>query len=75
MTDLLSKEEYAAIAADIKFPVEPFIDGKFHKPGAGKTMETINPATGRVLAEVCACDATDENYAVVDGVSNFTAHN
>jgi len=31
MSDLLSKNEYADIAAKIKFPIDPFINGKFQK--------------------------------------------
>ena len=50
MSDLLSKDEYADIAAKIKFPIDPFINGKFQKTKAGNTMETINPADGTVLA-------------------------
>ena len=48
MSELLTKEEYVAIAKAMTFPVEPFINGAYQKPGAGKTMETINPATGDV---------------------------
>ena len=64
MANLLSKKEYRAIASKIKFPVEPFIDGKFQKSKAGKLMETINPATGSVLTNVTACDEDDVNFAV-----------
>ena len=45
MSDLLSKDEYADIARKIKFPIEPFINGKFQKTKAGNTMETINPVS------------------------------
>jgi gamma-glutamyl-gamma-aminobutyraldehyde dehydrogenase len=64
MANLLSKKEYRAIASKIKFPVEPFIDGKFQKSKAGRLMETINPATGSVLTNVTACDEDDVNFAV-----------
>jgi gamma-glutamyl-gamma-aminobutyraldehyde dehydrogenase len=64
MASLLSKKEYRAIASKIKFPVEPFIDGKFQKSKAGRLMETINPATGSVLTNVTACDEDDVNFAV-----------
>jgi gamma-glutamyl-gamma-aminobutyraldehyde dehydrogenase len=47
MSDLLSKNEYADIAAKIKFPIDPFINGKFQKTKAGNIMETINPADGK----------------------------
>lgn len=64
MSDLLSKAEYADIAAKIKFPIDPFINGKFQKPKAGNSMETINPADGSVLANVSACNDRDVDYAV-----------
>ena len=64
MSDFLSKDEYADIAAKIKFPIDPFINGKFQKTKAGNTMETINPADGSVLANVSACDDKDVDYAV-----------
>ena len=64
MSDLLSKNEYADIAAKIKFPIDPFINGKFQKTKAGNIMETINPADGKVLAKVAACDYNDVDYAV-----------
>ena len=40
MTDLLNKGEYAALAADIKFYVEPFIDGKYQESRAGNIWIT-----------------------------------
>jgi len=64
MSSLLSKNEYANIAANIKFPIDPFINGKFKKSKAGKFMESINPATGSVLTNISACDESDVNYAV-----------
>ena len=64
MTDLLSKEEYVAIAGNIKLPILPFINGQYQKPAAGNMMVTINPATGETLAHVYACDSTDVDYAV-----------
>jgi gamma-glutamyl-gamma-aminobutyraldehyde dehydrogenase len=64
MTTLLSKDQYAAIAADLTFPVKAFIDGQYQPSKTGKTLETINPATGEMLANVSACDASDVDYAV-----------
>ena len=64
MSSLLSKNEYENIAAKIKFPIDPYINGKFQKSKAGKFMESINPATGSVLTNISACDNSDVNYAV-----------
>lgn len=63
MTDLLTRDEYAALAADIDFPRAAFIDGKFQK-GSGGMMTTTNPATGEVICEIAACNATDVDLAV-----------
>jgi gamma-glutamyl-gamma-aminobutyraldehyde dehydrogenase len=63
MTDLLTHEEYQAIAASIEFPRAAFIDGKY-MAGNGDTLTTINPATGETLCEVAACNAADVDNAV-----------
>ena len=55
MSNLLNKKEYISIAEKIKFPVDPYIDGKFQKSKAGRVMETINPATGSVITNIAAC--------------------
>ncbi|MFT5275213.1 MAG: gamma-glutamyl-gamma-aminobutyraldehyde dehydrogenase [Saprospiraceae bacterium] len=64
MTHLLTKNEYAEIAANLTFPVEPFMGGKYQASSSGETFETINPATGLVLAEISACNAVDVDNAV-----------
>jgi len=64
MSTLLTHEEYKLIATDITYPVDPFVNGKFAKPLSGKTMETINPATGEFLATVAACGPEDVDAAV-----------
>src|SRR5581483_9905867 len=40
------------------------IDNKWHNSVSGKTFETINPATGEVLANVAEADAADVDLAV-----------
>jgi len=61
---LLTKDEYRAIAAGLDFPTEAFIDGSFRPAISGRTFETVNPATGQVLAHVAACGAEDVDVAV-----------
>ena len=63
MSDLLTHDEYQAIANGIDFPRSPFIDGKFH-PGSGGTMPTLNPATGEAICEISVCSADDVDLAV-----------
>lgn len=64
MGDLLTTEEYKAIAAGLDLPTQAFIDGSFRPAKSGKTVDTINPATGEVLAKVAACGADDVDFAV-----------
>jgi gamma-glutamyl-gamma-aminobutyraldehyde dehydrogenase len=64
MHDVLTADEYAAIADAIELPGNAFINGAFRPAASGKTYETINPATGKVLTSVAACDAEDVDYAV-----------
>ena len=63
MTDLLTRADYAAIAADLSLPTTPFIDGKFRR-GNGPMMTTLNPATGEALAQISTADAVDVGLAV-----------
>ncbi len=64
MNALLTTEEYKAIAADLTLPTQAFIDGSFRPAASGATFDTINPATGEVLARVAACGAKDVDFAV-----------
>src|SRR5215475_8540833 len=51
-------------AAKLKPETRHFIDGKFVPSKKGKTFQTINPATGDVIAEVARGDASDVDAAV-----------
>ena len=62
--DLLTQDEYRAIAASLSFPTEAFIDGGFRPAISGKTYETVNPATGAHLAKIASCRAGDVDFAV-----------
>jgi gamma-glutamyl-gamma-aminobutyraldehyde dehydrogenase len=64
MSQLLSHEDYLALATSMSFPVNAFIDGRSQPARSGKTFETINPATGKVLAKVAACQAEDVDFVV-----------
>ncbi|BBU57709.1 hypothetical protein KU6B_39740 [Mameliella alba] len=64
MSDLLTREEYKAIAAGLTLPVQAFVDGSFRPAQSGKTLDSVNPATGAVLAQVAACGAEDVDFAV-----------
>jgi len=65
MSNLLTHEEYSAIANSLSFPTNAFINGQIQSSKSGKTFETINPATGNVIAKVAACNADDVDHAVI----------
>ena len=73
MHEPLTAAEYRAIAANLQFPSNAFIDGAFRPASSGRTYETTNPATGETLAEVAACDSTDVDFAVTKVVSDIEA--
>ena len=64
MSDLLTHAEYQAIAQDMNLACNAFIDGKFQAARSRKTFASVNPATGKVIAKIAACDAKDVNFAV-----------
>lgn len=64
MTDLLTHEEYRALAATLDLPQNAWIDGGSRPAISGKTFDTLNPATGAVIGTVAACDASDVDLAV-----------
>jgi gamma-glutamyl-gamma-aminobutyraldehyde dehydrogenase len=71
MADLLTKEQYAAIAAKLQFPTQAFINGEFRDALSGNTFITTNPATGEQLAEIAACDTRDVDVAVAAAKQAF----
>lgn len=71
MPTLLTHEEYNAIAADLSLPLNAYVNGKFSKPRSGKTMDTVNPATGQSLGKMAACDSSDVDYTVTKAREAF----
>ncbi|MCQ0091242.1 aldehyde dehydrogenase [Roseovarius sp. M141] len=71
MSDLLTTDEYKAIAAAIQPPTQAFIDGTFRPAISGATFDSINPATGKVIAKVAACGTDDVDYAVAKARDAF----
>src|SRR5699024_175043 len=59
------------LAAAVTRPTRPFIDGAFVDPQSGDTFQTINPATGDVLAEVAAGNSDDIDRAVTAARAAF----
>lgn len=71
MSELLTLEEYKSIAAELNPAAMSFIDGAFRPALSGNTFETINPATGELLANVAACNADDVDFAVSKARESF----
>lgn len=61
---LLTKDEYAAIAADLTLPDAGFVDGAFRPAVSGETFETVNPATGESLGRIASYGPQDVDFAV-----------
>ncbi|OOY05955.1 aldehyde dehydrogenase [Thioclava sp. F28-4] len=62
--DLLTQQEYRAIAEGLDLPGNAFIDGGYRPAISGKTFDTMNPATGKVLTQVATCGPEDVDFAV-----------
>ena len=70
MTELLTQAEYSALADSLDFPRSPFIDGKY-QIGHGPMMETSNPATGAIIAQISTANAQDVDFAVAKARESF----
>ena len=64
MADLLTHEEYQALAKSLVIPTNAFIDGAYRSAISGNTFSTVNPVNGEPLAEVAACEQEDIDFAV-----------
>ncbi len=71
MSELLSHDEYKAIAQSLTLPTTAFIDGKFRTSISGDSFATINPATGETLASITACNLEDIDFAVLKAREAF----
>ena len=58
MSDLLTHEEYVALAISLDLPKSPFIDDKYRK-GAGPMMATHNPATREEISRISTATNVD----------------
>lgn len=62
--DMLTAEEYRAVAGALDLPTGAFIDGSFRPAMSGDTFASVNPAMGAELAQIAACGAADVDLAV-----------
>lgn len=56
--------EWKALAGKITIRTQAFIDGAFRDAVEGRTFDSVNPATGQVIAKVAECTDKDVNLAV-----------
>ena len=70
MSDVLSQDEYTAIADSMNPPSAAFINGGFRK-GRGEEMAITNPATGKVITTIHQCTAEDVDDAVKEARKAF----
>jgi len=63
--------DFRSAAASLVPETRAFIDGRYVPAASGRTFATVNPATGRVIAEVASCDAADVDRAVAAARRSF----
>ena len=64
MSAALSIDAWKSQAAGLAYRNQAFIDGKYVAAASGETFYCINPATGKALTWVAACDREDVDRAV-----------
>ena len=62
-----TQEEWTALAAELRPAAGAVIGGEISAAASGETFESVNPATGEILAEVTAGDIEDVDRAVRSG--------
>jgi gamma-glutamyl-gamma-aminobutyraldehyde dehydrogenase len=63
--------DWHALASHLSFRDEAFIGGRFVPAESGETFESVNPATGELLARVASCDTADVDAAVAAARTAF----
>ncbi|MUL68156.1 aldehyde dehydrogenase PuuC [Mycobacterium sp. CBMA 234] len=64
-------DDWTRLAGEIAPRTEVFIDGKFRSAASGATFDSINPATGELIAAVASADTTDVDAAVASARASF----
>ena len=73
MKQLQTLNDVTRLAHELQLADKAFIKGGFVPARSGKTLATRNPATGEVIGNIAACDATDVNAAVSAARAAFVA--
>lgn len=66
-----SYEYWQSKALDVELRNEAFVNGSAQPANSGNTYEIVNPATGKLLASVAACDQVDADIAVRGARESF----
>ncbi len=69
--NLKENDTIRSAVSRLDFRTQAFIDGKFVDAASGKSFVTENPATGKPLTEIAACDKEDVDRAVKAARSAF----
>jgi gamma-glutamyl-gamma-aminobutyraldehyde dehydrogenase len=69
----LESKAIKAAVVKIKFRTRAFIDGRYVNAASGKTYASVNPANGKPLAQIAACEAPDVDAAVKAARRSFEA--
>ncbi len=64
MSNEQATPDYTAIAKTLRYQHKAFINGAFCNALSGEVFDSLNPATGTVLAQVAACGKADVDVAV-----------
>ena len=68
---LLTKAEYEKIAENLIYNTKALIDGKLTESVSGDMFQTINPATGKAIADIACCNEEDVELAVQAARNSF----
>jgi 4-(gamma-glutamylamino)butanal dehydrogenase len=68
---MTTHQEWKQRAQSLSLDGRAFIDGKRCPAASNETFGTVNPSTGKVLAEIARCDAKDIDRAVVAARNAF----
>jgi 4-(gamma-glutamylamino)butanal dehydrogenase len=66
-------DDWTRLADEIKPRTEIFIGGDFRSAASGATFDSVNPATGDLIAAISSADAADVDAAVVSARAAFEA--
>ncbi|AOY95335.1 aldehyde dehydrogenase PuuC [Cupriavidus sp. USMAA2-4] len=64
MTEMKDLAYWRALAERVPLRTQAYIDGRWADAADGATFDTVNPATGQVIAAVAACGVADVDRAV-----------